>query len=221
MQTMTSRFPLAAPVFAFAGFNWPRTVATLPKGTMAQRLARYKNPVTGPYYHAPEPLGLQAHEHGFYLDSASAPGLRWKWCDEVDSVDIRHTGWFTDDDGSDGLIRGVVFRLPAGRGFLAGWSLGENMAGRLACEIHQTEHDAALAANDYAEDAAETEREYQAQQRRDERVDEEDREAQYRQYALGRLATDELEFEEDAKVSLGDDAGAWVQAWVWVPESRL
>lgn len=31
------------------------------------------------------------------------------------------------------------------------------------------------------------------------------------------MATGELQFDSDAKVSIGDDPGAWVQAWVWVP----
>lgn len=55
----------------------------------------------------------------------------------------------------------------------------------------------------------------------EEDVETADREAQYRQYALGRLASDDLEFDEEAEVRLGDDAGAWVRAWVWVPESSL
>ena len=31
----------------------------------------------------------------------------------------------------------------------------------------------------------------------------------------------EIEVDENAKVSRGDDPGAYVQAWVWVPEEEV
>lgn len=165
MQTRTSRFPLAdcgLPAFDFAGFSWPRYVATLPRGTMAKRLAQYKAPVTGPYYHAPKPEDAGKGK-GFYLDSDGTPGLRWTWADDVQGSRIRHTGWFTDET-ADSTIRGVVFRLPKGRGFLAGWSMGESMASAVECEIFEDEIDCARAADGLAESLAEREREYQAAQ---------------------------------------------------------
>jgi hypothetical protein len=46
--------------------------------------------------------------------------------------------------------------------------------------------------------------------------------AAYRQYAQENLHRDgEQEFDESAKVSMGDDDGAYVQAWIWVPRSSL
>lgn len=33
-------------------------------------------------------------------------------------------------------------------------------------------------------------------------------------------ATDEIEIDDDAGTSPGDDAGTWVQAWVWVPRAE-
>lgn len=41
--------------------------------------------------------------------------------------------------------------------------------------------------------------------------------------AAGRLHArdNDLEIDGDAKVSIGDDDGAYVQAWVWVPKSEL
>lgn len=159
----TSRFNLAdsgLDAFAFAGFQWPRFVATLPTGSTAKRLERYKQPLTGPYYHAPRPK-QETGGRGFYLESAGAPGLRWNWCDEVEGSRVDHTGWFTDDHGSAYKIRGIVLRLPKGRGFLAGWSMGENMASSLDCDIYDDEIDAARAADSMAENVAEAEREYQ------------------------------------------------------------
>lgn len=164
MQTITSRFPLAncgLPAFEFAGFNWPRYVATLPRGTMAKRLERAKNPATGPYYHAPKPEAAGTGR-GFYLDSDGMPGLRWQWCDEVSGASIRHTGWFADE--CETTIRGIVARLPKGRGFLAGWSMGESMASALEAEIYSDETEAARMADSLAESVAEREREYQAAQ---------------------------------------------------------
>lgn len=166
MQTQTARFPLPAAEFTFAGFSWPRRVATLPTGTTARRLERYMNPVTGPYYHAPRPVEGAHPGKGFYLASDGAPGLRWVWCDHVEGLgrSIDHTGWFTDEHGDGEKIRGVVFRLPHGRGFMAGWSMGEGMATSLDAGTYGSEIDAAFAADGMAETAAENEREYQAQQ---------------------------------------------------------
>lgn len=162
MRPLTSRFHLAncgiAP-FEFAGFTWPRFIATLPKGSTATRLARYKNPVTGPYYHAPKP---GADGTGFYLESDGMPSMRWQWCDAI-ARSIEHSGWFTSDHQICGeTIRGLVFRLPGGRGFLAGWSMGEGMASGLEYEIYTDEIDAAYAADSLAENIAEKEREYHA-----------------------------------------------------------
>ena len=94
-----------------------------------------------------------------YLDSDFFPGLRWKYADEV-SRSIRHTGWFCDEYGDD-TIRGLVLRLPKGRGFLAGWTMGEHMATEIDVSwIHDDEVEAARAADDMAERAAERNREY-------------------------------------------------------------
>lgn len=163
LQPLTSRFSLAncgLEPFAFAGFKFPRFLAHLPRGTMARRLERYKAPSTGPYYHAPAPLQAGDNGRGFYLDSDGMPGLRWAWADKVEGATIRHTGWFTDDYGTD-TVRGVVFTLPGGRGFLAGYSMGEGMASSLEYAIYESARDAAYAADSLAENAAEREREYQ------------------------------------------------------------
>jgi hypothetical protein len=41
--------------------------------------------------------------------------------------------------------------------------------------------------------------------------------AQYRAAAEARQKDGDLEIDENAVISRGDDPGAYVQAWVWVP----
>lgn len=152
MKTLASIFPLPPTESDFAGFTWPRYVATIPKGGIAKRKERYTRPCVGPYYHSPTPN--QNGNRFFYLESDFMPGLRWKWCDEVEGVSIRHKGWFTNDF-QDETLRGLVMRLPRSRGFLAGYSMGEGMASFLCPEIWQDEQDAAREADRMAERAAE------------------------------------------------------------------
>lgn len=157
MKTLFSIFPLQPAQFSFASFTWPRYVATLPKGSKDKRLERYKRPICGPYYHAPRPENA-GKGPGFYLGDDSAPFLlRWQYCDEV-ATSIRHTGWFADEYQDD-KFRGLVFRLPRGRGFLAGWTMGEGMSSAVDGCIYDDELSAALAADSMAEKAADDERE--------------------------------------------------------------
>ena len=143
--------------FTFAGFQWPRYVATL---TPLAQLRRQKETrkVCGGYYHAPTP---NAHNRrGFYLSDAGQPFTRWGWCDNIGGANIDHTGWWTDEY-CDSRIRGIVVRLPHGR-FLAGWSMGEGMTSAIAPSVYDDITDAARAADSIAEDAADREREYQS-----------------------------------------------------------
>lgn len=143
--------------FTFAGFDFPKFVFTLPKGSFKERLARAKDRIAGPYYHAPKPNSKSGQ--GFYLQSDGASDLRWQWCDDI-ATSIEHTGWWTDDDGSGDKIRGIVFRLPKGRGFLIGWSMGKGMASAIETDyVYGDEDSAARAADSLAEQAAEEERE--------------------------------------------------------------
>lgn len=156
--------------FSFAGFNWPRHVVELPKGRIANRLAAFKRGErrdASPYYHAPAPLNGKHPGAGFYLGSAGMPGLRWQWADEVKDVRIDHKGWYTDEDGAGDLMRGIVIRLPHGRGFLYGWSLGEGMSASIEGDIWpgDDEAGAARAADQCAESMAEDAREHQARWR--------------------------------------------------------
>jgi hypothetical protein len=188
MKTQTSRFPLPFPSFTFAGFTWPRHVATLPRGSKTKRLAGYKQPVCGPTYHAPKPSEA-GKGCGFYLGENPGPfSLRWQYCDEV--ARINHTGWFCDEY-QDSKIRGLVFRLPKSRGFLAGWTMGEQMASGMECDIYETEREAAYAADGLAESIAEKEREYQ-EKAEAERQEEEERETAEREAEEEREEAEEL-----------------------------
>lgn len=145
--------------FAFAGFQWPRYVATLtPLSSLRKK--REMRKVCGGYYHTPKPNSNNGR--GFYLDGAGQPFTRWQWADDVDTS-IRHTGWFCDEYGDGDKIRGIVVLLPHGR-FMAGWSMGKGMASTIEPDIFDDAVEAARAADSIAENAADREREYQAQQ---------------------------------------------------------
>lgn len=90
------------------------------------------------------------------------------YCDDI-SCHIRHTGWFTNDDGTtykdgSGKSRGIVVTLPAMPGFpdgrfLAGYVWGDNDERVLWPEIYNNEQDAAQAADSHAEIFADIQRE--------------------------------------------------------------
>lgn len=143
--------------FTFAGFQWPRYVATLTP-LLGLRKQRETRKHCGGYYHAPVPNSHNGR--GFYLSDAGQPFTRWEWCDNIDGASIRHTGWWTDEH-CDSKIRGIVVRLPHGR-FMAGWSMGESMASSIDTDVYDDIIDAARAADSIAENAAVREREYQA-----------------------------------------------------------
>ena len=160
------------PEFQFASFNFPKWVWNLHRGHWKKRLERRRNSCTGwGYSHAPRPLESGDNGMSFYLDDYGMPGLRWTWCDEVSSAGIKHTGWYCDDY-YDEKIRGIVLRLPRSRGFLAGWSMGECMASNVDYYVFESEHDAAQCADSMAENAADLEKEYQAEQLEEEQEEE-------------------------------------------------
>jgi hypothetical protein len=76
-----------------------------------------------------------------------------------------HTGWYTDPDGTSskdgtGLCWGMIASLSHGR-FLAGYEMGGSNARTYFLEVHDTERDACLAADEHARVIAEQERDYQ------------------------------------------------------------
>ena len=149
-------FPLPAPDFTFAGFSFPKFVFTLPRGTISERIARMRKRMVGPSYHSPKPSN--AGSASFYFNADHMPNLRWEWCDEVNDVRIDHMGWYCDEDSSGGKIRGVVFRLPRQRGFIAGWSMGKGLSAGSEPHIYATEKEAAYAADRLAESIADNHR---------------------------------------------------------------
>jgi hypothetical protein len=165
------------PEFTWAGFAWPRYVADMACGLDALRRKRDLRQHCGGYFHAPRPEKAGTGR-GFYLGPQGRHGdgqpfRRWEWADEVSGVRIGHTGWFCDQH-QDSKIRGIVVSLPHGR-FLAGWSMGENMASSVDGTVYNNAQDAAYAADSMAESAAEQEREYQ--ERQEEEQEEEGAEA--------------------------------------------
>ena len=85
---------------------------------------------------------------GFYLDdSATMPGLRYTLGDEFDC-------------GGPDAIAALVLRLPHGRGFLAGWTMGDHMASEVSRDIIEDETGAMRAAQDAAEREAEHQQRY-------------------------------------------------------------
>jgi hypothetical protein len=79
-------------------------------------------------------------------------------------------------------MQGIVYRLPKGRGFLAGYTMGEQMASGLDAHIWDDLDDAIRAANDEAHCMADEQQEFEQSER--ERIDAEELE-------LSALGTDE------------------------------
>lgn len=92
-----------------------------------------------------------------------------QWCDDV-CRSIRHTGWFTFEDGTtykdgSGKARGIVVELPAAPGFPSGRFLagyyywGDNDERVLWPELYADPDDCARAADSHAEQFADVQRE--------------------------------------------------------------
>ena len=137
------------PRFNFAGFTWPRYVARLERGSLQSRMRARRTMCAGEYYHSPKPGNTDGA--GFYLGSDSTFRLRYE---------LTGPEYYCDDDGST-TIQGIVFTLPHSRGFLAGWTMGENMASSIDYDIFDDIGDAKHAAKSRAEAAAESQREYE------------------------------------------------------------
>jgi len=136
--------------------------------------ARHSEFSCGPYYFVRQPLRSKGDRcKGFsgYLsrDGKKVEGLcilRVVTAHDVLPNSIRHRGWFCDED-RDQTMYGALAILPRRRGFLAGWSMGENMVTSFGGDIYDNERDAALAADGEARSAAEEQIEYEAKERAD------------------------------------------------------
>ena len=139
--------------FTFAGFSFPRPVADMAIGFQALKAKRELRKMCGGYTHAPRPnnnCGI-----GFYLDSAGMPGLRYE---------LTGDSFYCDEDYGQ-TIEGLIFRLPHGRGFLSGWTMGEHMASNVSFDVWDNEDDARRAARDEARQAAQDQIEYEQAER--------------------------------------------------------
>jgi len=118
--------------------------------------------VVGPYMYT-VPTAGRGLGRGYYAsDDQGTTGdatFRLRSCERP----ARVNGWYCDDM-QDQTITACVLRLPRGRGFLAGWTMGKGMASSVDFDLYAEERDAWYAADSMAEHAAEREREYQAEQ---------------------------------------------------------
>lgn len=118
----------------------------------------------GPYRWRPSEPGKG---RGFYssrdpLIMGDAPlSLRLEWAnDHLRGSRLSFTsGYYCDPDGMGDTLQPVIARLPRGRGFLAGWTMGGNMCGSLDSCIYSDETEAAYSAHSMAESDAESNRE--------------------------------------------------------------
>lgn len=109
--------------------------------------------------------GVRGAAHARWCENPAAIGLRFVG-HAADIVRLRHTGWFTDSDGIGDLLRGIVYQLPSRGGReLYVYGYGDPSGGLAALLCFDLDADskeqAARMADQVAEWAAETEREYQ------------------------------------------------------------
>jgi hypothetical protein len=129
---------------------------------MAKRLESRK--VCGPYMWSPSRPG---NGRGFYLANkglcvdqrGSTFDLRLEWAnDHLGNSRLADITGYYIDSYEDETLQPIVARLPNGRGFLAGYTMGNSMASALDGTIWETIEDAARAAHDEAKTAAENSR---------------------------------------------------------------
>lgn len=136
----------------FAGFAWPKQEWALPKGKPSQRVRKTR--YTGGYYQN-APCMAGNGEIGFYWGEGGEPsGRLWTLRAKL----YTRTSWYCDSFQSDTLTA-FVFALPHGRGWLAGWTMGDGMIACVDRHIHTIEHSAMWEANEMARIAAERMRE--------------------------------------------------------------
>lgn len=131
--------------------------------------------VCGPYRWRPAKVGTgrgfyQASKGLFMDPGGSSFDLRLEEANNIlpsYSRTARSDGYYCDQFG-DATLTPIVARLPKGRGFLAGWTMGAGMCASLDATIYADAESAAYAAHSIAENDAEREREYQAELDEDE-----------------------------------------------------
>lgn len=119
----------------------------------------------GPYQWTPtQPgggRGFYQSSKGLYCDrSGSIFSLRLSYANEhltYHSRLSRIEGYYCDEHG-DQTLSPIIARLPHGRGYLAGWTMGAGMCASIDLTIWADEREAAIAAHNLAEMDAETSR---------------------------------------------------------------
>lgn len=122
--------------------------------------------------------GYRNYVFGSYTAQPNRPAVYYveyravRFVDHADNlVRLGHKGWFTDDDFQEDVMRGVVCALPARDGqrrLVAGYEYtgGDDSGATLFFDqLFDDEKDAARMADEHARVAAESEREYQAEER--------------------------------------------------------
>lgn len=96
---------------------------------------------------------------GFRMDKrGSSINLRIELV--TDAVDANSrlrdiSGYYCDEHGDGDTLQPIIARLPSGRGFLAGWTMGPGMCGAVGPRVYSELDDAARAAHRMAESDAE------------------------------------------------------------------
>lgn len=158
---------------------------------LAKRLAFHKAnpgarkyPAAYGYFYSREGTGIIRDVDGTAHTEANIGGLSLRFVGAADTIltRLRHKGWYVETD-HDHVTRGVVYRLPGGRGFLAGysdpWQSDDDGSGpcSLEFEAHETAEDAARRADRLAERAGERYREDALHQEAQFGLDEAERDA--------------------------------------------
>jgi hypothetical protein len=133
------------------------------------RMRARRRKVCGPYYWTPAKpgggRGFYQSQHGMAMDErGSAFRLRIECANDhvpayYDVASIN--GYYCDEYGGD-TLKPIIARLPGGRGFLGGWTMGKSMCANIDLEVFDTAEDAAIFAHSMAENDAEAELERQA-----------------------------------------------------------
>jgi hypothetical protein len=121
----------------------------------------------GPYRWRPSApgkgRGFYSGAHALTMDPrGSSLALRLEDANDHIQDRRRYVSGYYADDYQDTTLEPIIARLPSGRGFLAGWTMGANMCGTLEPEVYPDAESAASAAHCAAEYAAERERDYRA-----------------------------------------------------------
>jgi hypothetical protein len=135
--------------------------------------------VCGPYRWTPSAAGkgrgFYMASNGFEMDRHGST-LRLRIEPANDHISGRMagiTGYYCDEHG-DQTLEPIIARLPHGRGFLAGWTMGAGMCASLGGGVYEDVEDAARGAHSLAEYDAEESRWADAEERENADEDEDD-----------------------------------------------